>query len=71
MKVQRAHIHIPANFGEKAADGIASGMGSWRFIIAQTLIVAVWIGLNLTGIWFRWDLYPFIIGVTVLFNLVG
>jgi uncharacterized membrane protein len=39
--------------------------GSWRFIIIQTGIVAVWIALNLIAVIYRWDPYPFI-----LLNLV-
>jgi len=52
-------------FGQKLADSVANGMGSWRFIIIQTAIVAVWMILNVVGFAYKWDLYPF-----VLLNLV-
>ncbi len=52
-------------FGQRLADKVANGMGSWRFIIWQTIIVAIWMILNVIGITFRWDVYPFI-----LLNLV-
>ena len=34
-------------FGGKVADLVAKGMGSWRFIIIQTLIVILWMTFNL------------------------
>ena len=39
--------------------------GSWNFIIVQTVIVILWIGMNLAAVAYRWDPYPFI-----LLNLV-
>ena len=48
-------------FGQKVADVVACGMGSWRFIIIQSLIMAVWIMLNLVGWFYHWDLYPFVL----------
>ena len=39
--------------------------GSWRFIVVQTVIVTIWITLNLLAVGHRWDPYPFI-----LLNLV-
>ena len=47
--------------GQKIADGVASTVGSWRFIIIQSIILALWLALNITGIVFRWDPYPFIL----------
>ncbi|MEO6632228.1 MAG: DUF1003 domain-containing protein [Mucilaginibacter sp.] len=52
-------------FGQKLADSVANGMGSWRFIIIQTLIVLAWMVLNIIGFAYKWDVYPFI-----LLNLV-
>ena len=53
------------NFGNRLADGVANGMGSWKFIIIQTILVALWMALNLLGFVYHWDAYPFI-----LLNLV-
>jgi uncharacterized membrane protein len=36
-------------------------IGSWRFIIIQTTMLAVWIALNITAYVHRWDPYPFIL----------
>jgi uncharacterized membrane protein len=48
-------------FGEKLSDKVAGGMGSWKFIIWQTIIVLLWMTLNVIGIVKSWDPYPFIL----------
>jgi uncharacterized membrane protein len=52
-------------FGQKAADRIAVYMGSWKFIIFQSLILTIWVLINITAYVKHWDPYPFI-----LMNLV-
>jgi uncharacterized membrane protein len=47
--------------GQKIADRVAATMGSWPFIIVQSLILLVWIILNVTAIVNKWDPYPFIL----------
>jgi len=54
-------------FGQRLADSVANGMGSWRFIIIQTLIVLVWMTLNVIGFKYHWDIYPFIL-LNLLFS---
>ena len=63
----RAQIHIPKTTGERAADTVAAAMGSWRFIIIQSAIVAAWIALNLVAILRHFDPYPFIL-LNLLFS---
>lgn len=53
--------------GSRIADFVAKGMGSWRFIILQTVFVIVWMGLNLIGFCYHWDAYPFIL-LNLLFS---
>jgi uncharacterized membrane protein len=53
------------NFAQRLADKVANGMGSWSFIITQSIIVAIWMILNIIGYLHHWDPYPFI-----LLNLV-
>jgi uncharacterized membrane protein len=53
------------SFSQRLADKVANGMGSWNFIIIQTILVALWMGLNVVGFISHWDSYPFI-----LLNLV-
>jgi len=52
-------------FGSRLADSVAKVMGSWRFIVIQTIFVILWMGINLVGYINHWDAYPFI-----LLNLV-
>ncbi|HEX8905546.1 MAG TPA: DUF1003 domain-containing protein [Longimicrobiaceae bacterium] len=51
--------------GQRIADAVAARMGSWGFIITQSLILAVWFVLNTVAMVRHWDPYPFI-----LMNLV-
>jgi uncharacterized membrane protein len=48
-------------FGQRVADGVAATMGSWKFIIIQSMFLVVWIILNLTAWVQQWDPYPFIL----------
>ena len=46
--------------GERIADLVAAITGSWTFIVAQTLLLCLWIAINaLSGK--PWDPYPFIL----------
>ena len=47
--------------GERVADGVAALIGSWRFIIVQSLVLLCWITLNIVGAVRHWDPYPFIL----------
>lgn len=58
--------HLPhRSYGEYLADRIASVVGSWRFIVIQSMLLLLWMGVNLAAWAWRWDPYPFI-----LLNLV-
>ena len=53
-------IATQLTFGQKASDWVAMNLGSWWFIIIQTIILAIWVMVNITA-WLRhWDPYPFI-----------
>ena len=43
------------------AEGIARFLGTGRFLAVQTIIVIVWIVLNVAAVNLRWDPYPFIL----------
>lgn len=47
--------------GDKIADRLAKSMGSWNFLILQTIFVFVWIAANIIGFLLEWDPYPFIL----------
>jgi uncharacterized membrane protein len=52
-------------WGERAADRFAAVVGSWPFIIIQSVLLLAWVVLNLVAWSLQWDPYPFI-----LLNLV-
>ena len=54
-------------FGQRLADSVATGMGSWRFIIIQTIIVILWMALNVVAYVDHWDPYPYIL-LNLLFS---
>jgi len=47
--------------GQRIADTVAASMGSWKFIIIQTVLLFLWIILNVTAYVKQWDPYPFIL----------
>ena len=47
--------------GQRVADRVAITMGSWRFIIAQSVVLAIWVALNVIAYMAHWDPYPFIL----------
>ena len=54
--------HLAARtLGERASDRIADIVGSWRFIIMQSGLLLVWLGLNSLAWIQHWDPYPFIL----------
>jgi uncharacterized membrane protein len=58
------HSHLSSVFGDDwfaiKAEGFARFFGTSSFLVGQTIIVAVWIGINLAG-WTQFDVYPFIL----------
>ena len=64
-KTWHERYHDQLGFGERLSDTITKVMGSWHFIIWQTVIVMLWMTLNIIGLVRHWDVYPF-----VLLNLI-
>jgi uncharacterized membrane protein len=58
------HAHLDSVFGGDwfalKAEEFARFFGTPLFLVAQTAIVAVWIGINVAG-WTAFDVYPFIL----------
>jgi uncharacterized membrane protein len=50
----------PEAFG-RFSEAIARTLGTARFLVAQTVLVALWIGINVAAARLRWDPYPFIL----------
>ncbi len=54
-------IHYdPDAFGE-FSEAIARNLGTARFLVIQTVLVVLWIVLNVALVTLRWDPYPFIL----------
>jgi uncharacterized membrane protein len=60
-ELTRVELHEPRTLGQRIADRAATGIGSWRFIIVQTILVVIWVVVNITGWLLQWDPYPFIL----------
>jgi len=69
-RVRHVHHHRPVvnvnevekfTLGQRIADRFATVMGSWSFIIIQSIILAIWVVINVTAYVYRWDPYPFIL----------
>jgi len=57
-----AHAKAPQlTIGQRFADTVAATMGSWNFIIIQSVLLVFWIALNVTAYVQQWDPYPFIL----------
>ncbi len=54
-------VHYDQEAFGRFSESIARTLGTARFLVAQTIIVAVWITLNIALITLRWDPYPFIL----------
>ena len=52
-------------FGQRISDRVANIVGSWPFIIVQSILLILWIILNVAAVIHHWAPYPFI-----LMNLV-
>ena len=64
FRFHRPHLHLASTFGQDwfalKAEAFARFFGTPVFLVSQSVIVLVWIGLNVTGIT-KFDLYPFIL----------
>ncbi|HEX6548810.1 MAG TPA: DUF1003 domain-containing protein [Candidatus Dormibacteraeota bacterium] len=59
--INQAH-HDDRTFGERIADRVAEGIGSWTFLIIQSALITIWISINVFGLFVaHWDPYPFIL----------
>ncbi len=54
-------VHYDQEAFGRFSESIARTLGTARFLVAQTVIVALWITLNIALITLRWDPYPFIL----------
>jgi uncharacterized membrane protein len=57
----RIGIHYDPDAFGRFSEAIARFLGTGRFLMGQTIIVAVWIAINVSAAALRWDPYPFIL----------
>jgi uncharacterized membrane protein len=57
-------------FGQLLADKLTILIGSWPFIAAQSIVILVWIIINIAGFIHHWDPYPFIL-LNLLFSVLA
>ncbi len=48
-------------FGQRVADKFTRLLRSWRFIIIQSIVLVIWVILNVVAWINHWDPYPFIL----------
>ncbi len=71
-RIRHSHLHPPIknvnqilseklSRGQRVADRLAAVIGSWTFIIIQSVLLACWIALNIFAYIHHWDPYPFIL----------
>ncbi len=70
QKIKHEHTRPSLTMGQRAADLMTRWVGSWKFITALFVIMAVWMAMNLYLILLQslfgaqaipWDPYPFIL----------
>ena len=60
MHAVNRKLYDEAPLGARIADRVTGFLGSWRFIVIQTVIVIIWIAGNVILL-FHFDVYPFIL----------
>jgi uncharacterized membrane protein len=59
--IQNEEAKDQLTMGQRIADGVAAIMGSWNFIIVQSVLLFFWVILNIAAWMEHWDPYPFIL----------
>ena len=64
FRFHRPHLHLSSAFGQDwfalKAESFARFFGTPFFLVAQSVVVAIWIGINVAGVT-KFDVYPFIL----------
>ena len=58
---RRFEAHYDPDAFGRFSEGIARTFGTARYLVIQTIVVVVWITLNVVAVSLRWDPYPFIL----------
>jgi uncharacterized membrane protein len=57
----RIGVHYDPDAFGRFSEAIARFLGTGRFLMGQTILVALWITINVVAVQARWDPYPFIL----------
>ena len=72
FRFHRPHVHLAAPFGAdtfgRKAESFARFFGTPTFLIGQTVVVGIWIALNVAAVMRAWDPFPFIL-LNLVFSL--
>src|SRR5262245_4033092 len=72
LRFLQPHVHLGAPFGThafgKKAEAFARFFGTPTYLVTQTVIVVLWVALNVVGAKRSWDPYPFIL-LNLVFSL--
>ena len=64
LRFHLPHLHLSSLFGQDwfalKAEAFARFFGTPGFLVGQTVLVAIWIGINVAGVT-HFDVYPFIL----------
>ena len=58
---RRISLNVDAEAVGRFSESIARFLGTGRYLLWQTVLVIIWIALNLSAVSLRWDPYPFIL----------
>ncbi len=58
---RRPTLNFDPEMVGRVSESIARFLGTGRYLLWQTVLVIVWIALNLFAVTLRWDPYPFIL----------
>jgi uncharacterized membrane protein len=58
---RRMSLSVDPETVGRISESVARFLGTGRYLFWQTVLVIVWIGLNLFAVTLRWDPYPFIL----------
>jgi uncharacterized membrane protein len=60
-RARRFEAHYDPDAFGRFSEGIARFFGTARYLVVQTILVIVWIALNVLVVSLRWDAYPVIL----------
>ena len=58
---RRFSLNLDPEAVGRVSESVARFLGTGRYLLWQTIVVIVWISLNLFAVRMRWDPYPFIL----------